>query len=765
MSLKRVNGHGPKDAKIAIVGEAPGAEEELQGIPFVGSSGRLLDICLSNAGIRRSDCYVTNVVKVRPPHNDLTRVEELGVTVESFYPELFKELSEVKPNVIIALGNTALTALCGEFSVMKWRGSVLMSTIGIKTIPSIHPAACLREWVNVYIMTFDFKKALRESKTADLVRVERSYKTDPTFEEVCSYLELFKHIKYLSIDIETYMRSGITRCIAFAFTIDAAFCIPILKDMKPVWSIEEEKYIWKELFYILTANHIKRIGQNNCFELSQLKPFTSGQMSFNMDTLRAHALVFPELKHSLAFMTSIYTDMPYYKDDGKISDDKGRNYKQLQEYNCKDVCSTLEIAFKLTEELKEINMYEFYHEYDMPLMMCLWRMQERGMKIDLLRLEYHKVKVKEDIERLTAELTAEVGYALNVESSKQMKQYLYNELNLPKQHKKDKHGLNVLTANEDALTELYRKNPHIKSLSLVLSIRKLRTIDETFLDMKLSPDNRIRTSYGLTETGRLSSRKDLFGVGANIQNIPKEKGKWVREIFIPDEGKILVKADLSQAEARVVAWLSRDPNYINMFKTGKDIHKQYASMLFKEPYESITDSQRDKAKKLRHAKNYNMGPVSLAKHMSITTAEAKLLIFKDDKLFPNIRGVFYREVEEQLNRNRTLTTPFGRKRTFFGRWNDSLLREAYAYIPQSTVADYLNRGLIELEIVLPEGVDLLLQVHDEIVLQCLPEQLDIVCSLMKKHLERTIYIHNEPLIIPAEISHGKNWADTIPYKP
>ena len=149
-------------------------------------------------------------------------------------------------------------------------------------------------------------------------------------------------------------------------------------------------------------------------------------------------------------------------------------------------------------------------EYDMPLMMCLWRMQERGMKIDLSRLEYHKVKIKEDIEKLTETLYTEVGYNLNVESSKQMKQYLYNELKLTKQHKKDKHGLNVLTANEDALTELYRKNPHIKSLSIIMSIRKLRTIDETFLDMKLSPDNRIRTSYGLTETGELSSRKDLF---------------------------------------------------------------------------------------------------------------------------------------------------------------------------------------------------------------------------------------------------------------
>ena len=145
---------GPKNAKIVIIGEAPGPEEIRTGIPFTGTSGELLNQCLISSGLVREELYLTNVVKVRPPDNKLDRLGELGHTVEEFYPILYKELREVKPNVIIALGATPLLALTGQTSITKYRGSV-MEWEGIKVIPAIHPAACLRQWQWVYLLQFD----------------------------------------------------------------------------------------------------------------------------------------------------------------------------------------------------------------------------------------------------------------------------------------------------------------------------------------------------------------------------------------------------------------------------------------------------------------------------------------------------------------------------------------------------------------------------------------------------------------------------------
>ena len=175
-----------------------------------------------------------------------------------------------------------------------------------------------------------------------------------------------------------------------------------------------------------------------------------------------------------------------------------------------------------------------------------------------------------------------------------------------------------------------------------MRVRQLRTLRETFLEMKLSPDGRIRTSYGLTETGRLSSSEDLFGVGANLQNIPKRKGKWIRAMFVPDDGKILFKADGKQAEAVVVAYRSKDPNYKRIIKSS-DVHKSYAALLFDKEFKNVTDKERERAKKFRHARNYGMGPILLGLELGISRSEAEQLIFLDNQAFPNIEGYFWKK--------------------------------------------------------------------------------------------------------------------------
>ena len=356
MSPKRVEPCGPRDAKIAIVGEAPGSDEERLGIPFVGSSGDLLTRTLLGVGIKRESCYITNVIKVRPPANKLERLKELGLTIEEFYPELYTELNQIKPNIVIALGNTPLMALTGQTGISNWRGSVLEGVDeikGLKIIPTVHPAFCLRVYNQIHLLRFDLKKALKESEYPEIRRVQRVYHINPTFDDALSMLNEYSEASRLSIDIETYMKSGLIRTIAICSNSTVALCIPFIQSIHQLyWSRCEEIEIWKRLSALLLDPDKEIIAQNAQFETMQLWPYLNGQIHYWMDTLRAHAIAYPEFPHSLAFMNSIYTDMPYYKEEGKQALQGNRDFNTLQIYNCKDALVTFEIAEKLERELQ-----------------------------------------------------------------------------------------------------------------------------------------------------------------------------------------------------------------------------------------------------------------------------------------------------------------------------------------------------------------------------------------------------------------------------
>lgn len=762
MIPKRVGGHGPTNAKIVIVGEAPGAEEDQSGIPFSGSAGKLLDSILMEAGGNRHDCYVTNVVKVRPPDNKLDRLSELGLTVEQFYPELYEEINNVNPTVIIALGATPLTALCGIEGITKYRGSILEGypEIAKRTvIPAIHPAACLRTWVWTHLLRFDLRRAVRRAANPNVPTNPRVCYIDPTFEKAVEWLDSLQGKEYLSVDLETYMRSGLIRMIALTDSKDYAYCIPFLRNAAPLWSRQEEIELWRRILLLLLNKDVKVIAQNAQFEMTQLAPYTGGRLRVWMDTLRAHAIVYPELPHSLAFMTSIYTDVPYYKDDGKISKDKGWDFAKLQAYNCKDAMVTLEIAHRLEGELTECKLDTFYHTFDNPLAHTLWRMQTYGVEIDEAKRYESHLRLEEQIKQLTELQVAEVGYAVNPKSPLQMRKFLYSKtegLGLPAKYKPK---TNALTTDESALTSLYAQTNH-PAIKLLLEIRRLRTLKETFLEMKKSPDGRIRTSYGVTETGRLSSSQDLFGVGANLQNIPKTKGAWIRAIFVPRHGKQWIKADLKQADARSVAWYARDPNLIRIFESGGDIHKQVAAIIFRTTAALVTKEQREIAKRCVHALNYDMQPPKFSKTAGLTLADAKRYYTEYHAAFPNIKSVFHAEVQSSLRRNRRLTNAYGRSRLFMGRWGEELFREAYAHLPQSNTADCIDSALPEIDEALPEDCRLLIQVHDELNVEAPESKVQECITILRHFIERPVMIHNKAMVIPLDIAVGPNWFET-----
>ncbi|MBW2647623.1 MAG: hypothetical protein JRE23_15910, partial [Deltaproteobacteria bacterium] len=344
---------GPSNAKIMIVGEAPGRDEDRLGRPFVGSAGKLLDRMLEEAGIERADCYITNVMTIRPHNNDFGDFyEDKGrkhpkESLIDGIKRLKKEVYDVNPNVIIALGNEALKALTGRTGITKMRGSVLsvsipQGTLGpdkslvyemdFKVVPTIHPAAIMRQWEHRPLVVLDLKRAKEESLTPEYKYLHKDWIKLETISDIKAYIDDYiKNAKYIAFDIET-MNKQIT-CIGFGKDATHAFTIPIYMHEKSFWSTEEEMIVWREVQRLLESP-IPKITQNGNYDMYYLKKNVGIDVNNTwMDTMNAFHCLYPELPKSLATLCSIYTNQPYYKDM------IGTEYYH---YNCLDCMVTYE---------------------------------------------------------------------------------------------------------------------------------------------------------------------------------------------------------------------------------------------------------------------------------------------------------------------------------------------------------------------------------------------------------------------------------------
>lgn len=330
-TLERIVGPiGSKTAKIAIIGEAPGAAEAKIGEPFVGPAGAVLNTCLQGAGIARTDCYITNLVKVQPKGNDISlyykdsqgnrkgHFTDLGLAAQK---DLLAELRGVKANVLVPVGKPAMLAVLGMDSVRKYRGYVMEALPELnrrKVIPSYHPAAALRQHILRYYLSADLKKARVESAFPDIRRPARDIVIPDSFDNAMEWLDYFNSCERLSIDIEVINYE--VSCIGFSDTPERGFSLPLYHTPTPMWSIEHECILWRELATILRNPKIHKVFQNGIFDIHFLRvrcgisvtPITSEMYE---DTMMAHSVMFPEFLKSLEFLVSLYGGaQEYYKD-------------------------------------------------------------------------------------------------------------------------------------------------------------------------------------------------------------------------------------------------------------------------------------------------------------------------------------------------------------------------------------------------------------------------------------------------------------------
>ena len=325
-----IRASGPADAKIAFVGEAPGETEEQMGLPLVGRSGQEFTEMLREAGLERRHCYLTNVLFTRPPGNkleaflvkkdalpsgySLPAVKQGAYLHPDLLPELSRlrdELTTLRPNLIVALGNTALWALTGSSRISSARGTVTTSSLidGLKVLPTYHPAGVLRNWSWRPIVLQDLFKAAREMEFPEVRRPARRITIDPTLEEVESFIAEALAAPVLASDIET--EKGQITTIGFATSPQRAFVIPFWDKRQPGWSywptLGEELRAWKAVESILTR-HPQVVFQNGLYDVQYIWRMGIPVPGFSDDTMLLHHSMYPELPKGLGFLGSVYTN-------------------------------------------------------------------------------------------------------------------------------------------------------------------------------------------------------------------------------------------------------------------------------------------------------------------------------------------------------------------------------------------------------------------------------------------------------------------------
>lgn len=439
--------------------------------------------------------------------------------------------------------------------------------------------------------------------------------------------------------------------------------------------------------------------------------------------------------------------------------------------------------------------------FDMALLEPVHYMMRRGIRIDrkkraLFSREYHG-----RWNSMQEKLNAVSGQELNVNSPKQIKQWLYKDLGLPGRRR---HG--KLSTAEDALRNLMsmcqEKARELKtdkgrerwlrgliSIMLILKIRAIRKRISSYIDIDIDPDFRMRTtlSVGGTETGRFSSSKTLWGTGCNLQTIPHE----LRSMFVADAGYEIGEFDLNRGESWVYAHLSEDPEMMRIHNEGLDFHAETAAVLsehFASRPWSVAEIRAKKdideeayklryvGKRCNHAFAYRMGPYRAADVINEEADDTGITVrVSDTKVAQELWlskyiGIpqWWSSIENSLDKDRTLVTPYGRERKFFDHWGDELFKEATAYVPQSTSVDYLNTGMLRVyhELIKPSkwGMELLHQNHDSILVQWKEGSRDLAIPAIIECIEHTVNINGYSVKIPVEAQYGRSWGELSEYK-
>ena len=603
------------------------------------------------------------------------------------------------------------------------------------------------------------------SNLETLKTVVHDYQLIENEDDLLKLRDFFLTKEILSLDTETTSTNAIdAELVGLSFAVEEhqAFYVPIPENRE-----EAQKRV--EIFRSVYENEkILKIGQNLKYDLEVLRNYDIELKGKMWDTMIAHYLIQPELRHNMDYMAEIYLNYQTIHIDELIGA-KGKNQrsmreldpKEVYEYAAEDADITLQLKNKLEPELKQQGAEKLFYEIEMPLMPVLAEMEMTGVCLDTDSLAETSKQLTQrmlDIEQRIYELA---GEHFNIASPKQVGDILFDKLKIIDKAKKTKKGQYV--TSEEVLQQLRHKH---EIVGLILDHRGLKKLLGTYIEALprlINPrTGHIHTSFNqtITATGRLSSSDP------NLQNIPirGEDGKEIRKAFIPEPGCLFFSADYSQIELRVMAHLSQDPQMIEVFREGKDLHAATAANIYKKPIEEVTRDERTKSKRANFGIIYGITVFGLAERLDIPRDEAKMLIDGYFDTFPQVHD--YMEKSKEVARQQGyVTTLFGRRRYLpdINSANSVVRgfaeRNAINAPIQGTAADIIKVAMIHIfQRFKTEGIKskMILQVHDELNFSVYPDEKEKVEHIVLEEMQNA-YQMAVPLV--ADSGFGENWLE------
>ena len=603
------------------------------------------------------------------------------------------------------------------------------------------------------------------SNLETLKTVVHDYQLIENEDDLLKLRDFFLTKEILSLDTETTSTNAIdAELVGLSFAVEEhqAFYVPIPENRE-----EAQKRV--EIFRSVYENEkILKIGQNLKYDLEVLRNYDIELKGKMWDTMIAHYLIQPELRHNMDYMAEIYLNYQTIHIDELIGA-KGKNQrsmreldpKEVYEYAAEDADITLQLKNKLEPELKQQGAEKLFYEIEMPLMPVLAEMEMTGVCLDTDSLAETSKQLTQrmlDIEQRIYELA---GEHFNIASPKQVGDILFDKLKIIDKAKKTKKGQYV--TSEEVLQQLRHKH---EIVGLILDHRGLKKLLGTYIEALpklINPrTGHIHTSFNqtITATGRLSSSDP------NLQNIPigGEDGKEIRKAFIPEPGCLFFSADYSQIELRVMAHLSQDPQMIEVFREGKDLHAATAANIYKKPIEEVTRDERTKSKRANFGIIYGITVFGLVERLDIPRDEAKMLIDGYFDTFPQVHD--YMEKSKEVARQQGyVTTLFGRRRYLpdINSANSVVRgfaeRNAINAPIQGTAADIIKVAMIHIfQRFKTEGIKskMILQVHDELNFSVYPDEKEKVEHIVLEEMQNAFQMA-VPLV--ADSGFGDNWLE------
>lgn len=748
--------------ELVVVGEAPGADEAREGTPFVGQSGKLLRTLISKGGANSANCNYVNVVACRPPNNREPTPDEIKACLGRFKDDLTKADTTVP---VLAVGKTSHKVIFGSSEgPQKMRGE-WVTVDNRRVMPTWHPAYVLRKPSEVTSLLSDITKAINQKNGDTLLSaIEYSVHEFPgSFKVWAKELLNRDDLYYIVVDIETDQlqdyptRDGVPAdkvlCVAIATSESVAHVV--LGDV--LYEDEEARQLLQRIF---DTKYI--IAHNGKFDARFLWFQLGLKMKVNYDTMLAHyALDENKGTHGLKALASMYFGIPDYEEEHVQAYLRSRNDRyskvpvhELVRYASYDVCVTYALYFETNKRLQKNDLYANpFMNTLMPASNALLEVEMYGIRVDTAMLEAWHEDLQEELLTIGEKVNALAKKDVNLNSPKQLAELLYDDLRMPQPVGKK---IAPRSTNAEALAQMKGNHPIVE---LLRRNRRVAKIDSSYVTNLLEyadTEERVHASFMIhgTETGRLSARNPA------LQTIPRESdelGTMIRKAFVARDGCVLIIADYSQAELRVLAAMSGEPFLLKVYEEGRDLHTEAAVALFGPKY---TKEQRVWCKMLNFSYAYGGNEFSFAEGTGMPIEAAREIVRKYDANMP-VAKAWKAKQFETAKRKGYVESRFGRRRRFplITRENVDDVRKASVNMPvQSGASDITLTALISLVNEL-KNAKVVLTVHDSILIECPENEAEEVARLVKSRMEDTGRLYFPSVAWKADVDIKKSWGD------